>query len=566
MISIKKVGYQSLTEFKLSMVSCLIFPLLFLFSCKKDESNKWEIPSKSLLENAKQFYNNEGAKLEFKSQMLNSLEASGKKVITRAKPTPEWEKAKLEITSEGKKVIVVPIAKYVISSDSVDYSRKFVFIEKDGKIVQGNIREVYSTKEYINIKGDVLITDPSELTSPQFTGIFTTYDLNYHILKGKYYKKGKERKGEVSATKNVLPASSTKESQYSIGRQTLDKNNHSASKNNGKKISAFEPVYSGEMSCESYYYVYIERDENGTIVYWENLGFARQVCTYPTPEAPPGGRDIFIDCAGVVDGGAYTSPCGCIGGTTGLGPCTAEIIIDSLQAKFPCVVKIVLNKLLTVNAFKELSNPFFNFSKPSVKYDAKPMSWGQGGLYKNGITMGDPSSFTGAGSIIYLNSNMINNASEIVVAATLIHETAHAHRAYFFAFKESTVPNFFAPSYTDFLQAWWLENSLVLGDDTNFNSHYTMMTNQFDKMVDMLVAYGGKVNGVDRFSLQDARKAMLVGMNGLGDNPTLAQANILGSTYNGLLARFNLSDQDMTTFFVSQINAVLSAKVPVNCP
>ncbi|MFP5081568.1 hypothetical protein [Pedobacter sp. JCM 36344] len=498
--------------------------------------------------------------------MLNSLEPSGKKAITRAKPTPEWERAKLGLTSEGKKVVVVPIAKYVITSDSVDYSRKFVFIEKDGKIVQGNIREVYSTKEYINIKGDVLITDPSELTSPQFTGIFTTYDLNYHILKGKYYKKGKEMKGEVSATKNVLPPTSTKGSQYGIGQQTFDMNNSSISNHSGKKISAFEPIFSGEMSCENYYYVYIERDENGQIVYWGNLGFARQVCTYPTPESPPGGRDIFIDCAGIVDGAAYSSPCGCIGGTTGIGTCTAEIVIDSLKAKFPCVVKVVLSRLLTLNAFRNLSQPFSGFSKPTITYDSKSMSWGQANRYENGITTRSPGSLSGASSTVYLNSHMLNNASEILVAATFIHEIVHANTRYFFAFKEETSPNFFAPDYSNFLQALYAYNLFSLNGDTNFASHYNMMTIQFDKMVNMLVEYGGKVNGVDRYSLQDARKAMLVGMDQLGTNPTLMEANVLGAAYNNLLDRFTISHADMNTYFVSQINAALANKIPINCP
>ncbi|TCO17545.1 hypothetical protein EV200_1168, partial [Pedobacter psychrotolerans] len=48
-----------------------------------------------------------------------------------------------------------------------------------------------------------------------------------------------------------------------------------------------------------------------------------------------GGGTPYFDCAGVKNGKAIESPCGCIGGTTGIESCAQKEIIDSV--KNPCL-------------------------------------------------------------------------------------------------------------------------------------------------------------------------------------------------------------------------------------
>lgn len=173
----------------------------------------------------------------------------------------------------------------------------------------------------------------------------------------------------------------------------------------------------------------------------------------PNPGENNGGggyeAPLIYDCADVLDGSAYIDPSckTCIGGTTGLTGCPnvlKEIKVDSTAR--PCVdtiataviskameIQNVLSNLLSlsnVNASAAIST-MANSSTYRIKIgehlfidQTKYNSDGSSSLIrKNGVT-NDTTGF------IYLNKLMLNDGTDLAVAATLIHELMHSYMVY----------------------------------------------------------------------------------------------------------------------------------------
>eukprot|EP01133_Synstelium_polycarpum_P017050 gene17050-20311_t len=356
------------------VIICLPF-LCFLavLSCRK-ESKTDTIPLQTYVDRAKQFYeasinNTPSAKAVLASRSQTTQSANGR--LSKPKRLlPDWEHATLERLANGKQGLTVPAAKFELQSTKLSLERKFVFEEEQGKIVDGKIVEVFGAVEDIKNRGEVLVSQYKENQIPNFTGVIISYDLNYYRQEGKYYKDGKLMEGMayISSKEPVVrPTSQSSnwneqiKANLNVAPLTREPHKSATAISPDKKIMAVTPVFEGEgQNCESFFLVYIVRDSGGNIVYWENLGFLYQVCDNgPVPDQPGGGpREVYIDCAGVVNGGAYDTRCGCIGGTTGILYCPED----------PCDRKAMIST--------RAANSVINANKATIIANSTTQEWG----------------------------------------------------------------------------------------------------------------------------------------------------------------------------------------------
>ncbi|KQC01350.1 hypothetical protein [Pedobacter sp. Hv1] len=313
----------------------ITFLTVLVSSCKKELRMSLETPSATLLDKTKQFYDKQTALLSAKANQLSSIDgATGTKSKKKAKFPPLWENAQTGAIANDKHIISVPLAVYQLDVKDVNYIRKVVFTENEGEITAGKITEVFASPEMIAAHGNELANGQVSPESIGFTGSIVNYNLEYKEAKGKYYKNGVAAKGEVSISEK--PAAMSVKLQQTKDGSSTNKAKVSAISGNDRTISAIDPVFDDGENCDNVYEVYIEKDASGNVTYWEMIRFLYRICTGgPVVGAPPGGRDVYVDCFEVVNGEAYNSDCGCIGGTTGVEVCvpTEQQIKDALSNK-----------------------------------------------------------------------------------------------------------------------------------------------------------------------------------------------------------------------------------------
>lgn len=297
--------------------------LLFVInSCKKDLRMAPQAPSAALLSKAKQFYAEKISIENEKNRKISSANSAKGKTKQIARFPPLWESASTSVNAAGQHILSVPLAKYLIDNKEIDYERSVVFEENNGAIVSGGITEVLGTPQSISENGLLLATGSINAKEINFTGYIINYDLNYKQTNGRQFKDGKQTAGEVTITQlpdNQLDKKGLN-SIKTLGNKTTNRQNSSANPKN--PISSFEPEIEGGQTCDNVYLAYIEKDEWGNITYIEIIRFLYPVCTGdPVGQQPPGGKDVYEDCAGEPNGTASDSACGCIGGNTGITEC-----------------------------------------------------------------------------------------------------------------------------------------------------------------------------------------------------------------------------------------------------
>jgi len=318
--------------------------MMLIYACRKDLTAVGT-QHDALVAKAKAFYTGQTIKLATKHKQLLSIDKQGIKASVRKKPIPLWENALVETDQNGKTLLTVPFAKYELDNKEMDYTRKFVFTIKNNQIVDGGIIEAYGAPALIKQRGAELITQKGTKYIDGFDGFIMAYDLNYIYKSGKHYRNGTARKG-TAYVGTKLPDTS-KSILKPLKASSLAKTAYKPD----KKISGPVPVMEDGQNCEYYYWVYIERDEYGNITYWENLGYAYRICESTQDPTQPGGmEEYFIDCAGELNGTAFDSPCGCIGGSTGIMECDT----DSLDA-------ILKDTCLNATQMASLRSSFNNF-------------------------------------------------------------------------------------------------------------------------------------------------------------------------------------------------------------
>jgi len=418
--------YPPLKKFKTWSIPLTLMVLLFIGSCKKELLTN-EAPNGELLHKAQLFYNQHsntstGLK-DIKLATTTAIAGNRQKV---AKFPPLWDKATTARTATGVSVISVPLAKFKLSNNELDYERRVVFEEEDGEVTGGRITEVFAATAAIKADGSALAIGSADPKSTGFSGSIIDYDLAYKQPRGRLYKNGQQAKGEVSVL--PMPKGGFKALQpLGNKRSGSAKGGQSIAMGPDNAISGFEPEFEdGEQNCDNIYLAYIEKDEYGNITFVEVLQFLYRICTGgPVGQQPPGGTSILVDCAEVVNGSAKDSPCGCIGGTTGITECSVDTVMTSnfvKNAKAMCA----LAKLMNNGFFKNTLNNFIGVNKPidlTFKLENIPQS---PGFITAGTTSPSPLTWNSNNIDLILAENVIQNQSSIEVAFTLLHEGIHA--------------------------------------------------------------------------------------------------------------------------------------------
>lgn len=281
-----------------------------------------------------------------------------------------------------------------------------------------------------------------------------------------------------------------------------------------------------------------------------------------TPGGGGGNPPIILPGGGGNPGGGNPGGGTVGGGGTTTPPPDPDV---TLKTNFPCANKLVLGGLKGSLAYTEITAPFETGHKPDITWNiSTTLPWGgTGNVYQMGARTPSASSFTGASSDIFLNSNMLNNASELMIATTVIHETYHARIGYDQANRGYSMPDYSKNSdMLDpdvLLKADLLFNTADL--DSNYVDHYIMLSIKFDELVDVLYNYGG-----GRFTLTECRMAMLYGLEQAGPRSTPEEAADLNWQYFQIMAKYGFNPSTLNAFYLTQINAPAAKKLTKNCP
>ena len=137
-----------------------------------------------------------------------------------------------------------------------------------------------------------------------------------------------------------------------------------------------------------------------------------------TPETGGGGG------GGGTGGGGTPSPCA--------NP-SQEIKMDSLLKHFPCATKLILNNLINIADYHSLVQPFNTTRKPDLVWQDGALTWNApiANSTAKEYKLGETSTYIDSRTAtITLNTSMLQNSSQLFVAAAAIHETFHAYINY----------------------------------------------------------------------------------------------------------------------------------------
>jgi hypothetical protein len=238
-----------------------------------------------------------------------------------------------------------------------------------------------------------------------------------------------------------------------------------------------------------------------------------------------------------------------------------QILEDSLKKHFPCASKLIVDSLSKIQAYADFVAPFATNIKPDLIWQDGALPWNTPVPNSTNVTnyLGQTSS-NGRSSTITLNTNMLQQSSQLLIAATAIHETLHAYINYLV----ETNVNFSPPALYNSSQSWLVSLDywvLMYGLPTNYRDHYDMLSDYFSKAVEILKAWDH--NG---HTDKEYQMAMLYGLD---TNDFLAlpagSPGSLSVEYNNILTKYQITPADLDAFWRSQLNST-NNKLPTGCP
>ena len=256
-----------------------------------------------------------------------------------------------------------------------------------------------------------------------------------------------------------------------------------------------------------------------------------------------------------------------------------EITMDSLLAAYPCMVKLILRKLDTVNAYSKLTSPFKSIllpngqllslpALPDLHYKFSAQSWGSpADMYMLGKTEPGP----GWDATIRFNSSAMQNASMLMLQTAAVHEAAHAYAHMYL----KTI-SYGLPIDTSKSNTWSMKithfDAVQSGELTNNNytDHSLFLENYIDNIWKILKSMNGT-----KYTDTEYKMAAMYGMDNSGDAPPggveLAVYNIfkakINKTFADVKTKYSVTDSQLNTFYNAQIkSAPNNKKLPGNCP
>lgn len=252
-----------------------------------------------------------------------------------------------------------------------------------------------------------------------------------------------------------------------------------------------------------------------------------------------------MDCLGVPYGTASTDNCGnCVGGTTGLTACLTELKTDSVKKKYPCADTLILQAILKSPIMSKFVEPFLTPQRPTVTYlTDNTLDWGSattGGTFMLGNNRIDPNSYTGLSSVVRFNEKMLQNSSQLLIAATVVHETLHAYINYNVTMANSNYSNYYSDNWMLGLNNFYLMVNLP----ANYSNHTMMLEDYFDKSMAVLQAWNAKQG----FIYSTKNMAMLYGLDRYETGTSQALINNINSAFQAVKVKYNISTSDLTSF------------------
>lgn len=211
-------------------------------------------------------------------------------------------------------------------------------------------------------------------------------------------------------------------------------------------------------------------------------------------------------------------------------------------------------------SFKSLIDPFRQgiVGSPDLiwKRTTDHMSWGNG-LYNYAYTKTDACVYNRNVEINF-NTDALNSTSELMVAATIIHESVHAYTSYYL----KSLKNEYMAEQEETISEFWLSSALELINlnnqfdlNPNYRDHLVMMTgsNIFTTMLVILKAWGG-----DNYTDNEYLMASMNGLNNagqlLGQNVTTSQVDEVNQMFDSLLNSLGITQAQFNSFINGQNN------------
>lgn len=430
---------------------------------------------------------------------LNSIETAKKWFEERGRKSysPKWSEAK--VIKDGNSEFVVLKSNRNISPVGDNKVESYLVINISDPSVTGRIIEYANSSPIADSPAYNFLFGNTEVFPELHSNIFV-FDLNHKFIQG-YSFRGTEKPHRAIAYKK----------------------NDSL---NGKSGD----IQTMSVSCDRWYWVEFDIDNN--IISAEYL---YTTCDQDQEDHGGGGSG---------GAGAEEKP-------------VIEIEKDSLTKKYPCATALI-GKLESIAGYNQMVLPFLQPDmKPTLAWNATSQSWTDGS-YSGGNTGIAGSSYIGASSNINLNSDMLDNASELLIAAVAIHETYHAYINYFYAFKVDI--DFYDKSKINYMSGLYLYHfyGKERNYDNNYRDHYSMLKNQFENLAQILYEFGGS----QKYSMVECRKMLLFGMDNPGELSSSVDKYNLDLVYKQLLNEYKFSEQEVKAFHSQQIKPKNYEKLP----
>lgn len=147
---------------------------------------------------------------------------------------------------------------------------------------------------------------------------------------------------------------------------------------------------------------------------------------------------------------------------------------------------------------------------------------------------------------------MLRNSSQLLIAATVVHETLHAYIKYNIATAQYNYGNYDQDNWMVALNNFYLMSNLP----ANYSNHTMMLEDYFEKSIAVLEAWNAKQGFI--YSMKEMRMAMLYGLNSYEPGTSQAQINTINAAFEAVKTKHGITTSDLNTF--NQTNLIATTK------
>lgn len=254
-------------------------------------------------------------------------------------------------------------------------------------------------------------------------------------------------------------------------------------------------------------------------------------------------------------------------------PEVQDIRMDSLMKYYPCMALVILNKLAEDQGYEQLKAPFTNPNNslhlPRLTYGIRTDAW-KPDTINTALTTTNGFNWD---ALIEFNKPAIENASELFLAGSAIHEIGHAYVNYYLRMGKAG----YAPNNTSWSLAIanYGEFANKRNGVMNVVDHSIFLENYFENMLSIIKNYGGT-----KYTEKEYAMTILFGLDNAGKPPvepvnpgemTLAEYNLyksqLKKSFEAIKTKYGITQSQLDTFIGNNtIYTPNNKKLKKNCP